>query len=68
MLDDGAWLDAEPGRKDLVDVEDWAEIRRLREHGCDPAEAPRSPPVIPKDGHFVMAIYTPTFTDPLPCN
>ena len=23
------WLDAEPGRKDLISVEGWAEIRRL---------------------------------------
>ena len=23
------WLDGEPGRKDVISVEDWAEIRRL---------------------------------------
>lgn len=29
MLDSGAWLEVELGRKDVIDVEDWAEIRRL---------------------------------------
>jgi transposase len=28
-LELGPWLDAEPGRKVVIDVEDWAEIRRL---------------------------------------
>jgi hypothetical protein len=23
------WLELEPGRKDVIEVEDWAEIRRL---------------------------------------
>ena len=29
MLDIEPWLGLEPGRKGLIDVEDWAEIRRL---------------------------------------
>lgn len=29
MLDLGPWRDAEPGRKGVINVEDWAEIRRL---------------------------------------
>jgi transposase len=28
-LELGPWLDGEPGRKGVIDVEDWAEIRRL---------------------------------------
>ena len=29
MLDIEPWLDLEPGSKGVIDVEDWAEIRRL---------------------------------------
>jgi transposase len=28
-LEPGPWLEVEPGRKDVIDVEDWADIRRL---------------------------------------
>ena len=29
MLDHEPWLDRLPGRKDMINVDDWAEIRRL---------------------------------------
>lgn len=29
MLDHEPWLHHRPGRKDMIDVDDWAEIRRL---------------------------------------
>src|ERR1700694_5057565 len=38
----GPWFDAEPGRKDVIGVEDWAEIRRLhRAEGCSIKEIVR---------------------------